>query len=583
MGMERMFDDMTVNDGEKEKLSVITEDTKVDEEIAKLWQKWSTDEDSDIFTVADLLEDMDGTPTPITPTPPSPTASTSSTTGTRRKKFTKKRTKKTNSTRANPVLSPSFIVDRTGFVLVSNNLPKNTVSSDSDTEAPKQATTTCRHGNIARTADFDIIARLSSNGKISKPLCKRKGEKTPTVKVLIRCNKDGKLVKIIGLPDTGATIDILKSSIAKENKMEIIPNDGSLRLVDAEGKPLEVEGLTYIDIQRSDGTWFNSPALVSPTLRDNLLLSHTSQKAIGILHPEWPEPFKARKAHQPRLEISPTLTSSRSGTAVRTLPPSPTPWPPTDRPSEIRDVCREFEDVILDELTPTDKIKAPPMGITLEPGYKPSFIKKRKQIPIHWWAAVNKEKEKLIREGIIKKFTDTPAFISAAKWVPKKDPDKFRLCVDLRKLNEASVKMSSVFPTSMEVWQNLKPESEYFYCLDAHSGYYQAEIEQSSRKYFTFLLDDGLYTFNRLPMGYTNSGHQFVQLVHQIFWDVDVQIEVDDFMVESPDVKTMAEKLRKLFQRARDRGVIFARRNLQEVNFAGLTISKGTCKPQAKK
>ena len=138
----------------------------------------------------------------------------------------------------------------------------------------------------------------------------------------------------------------------------------------------------------------------------------------------------------------------------------------------------------------------------------------------------------------------------------------------------------------MEVWQNLKPESDYFFCLDAHSGYYQAEIEQSSRKYFCFLLDDGLYTFNHLPMGYKNSGHQFVQLVRQIFQDIDVQIEVDDFMIESPDVKTMAEKLRKLFQRARDRGVTFARRKLQfgkEVNFAGLTISKGSCKPQAKK
>merc|ERR1712148_116843 len=108
---------------------------------------------------------------------------------------------------------------------------------------------------------------------------KAKEKKTPTVKVLIRCNRDGKLVKIIGLPDMGATIDIIKSSIAKENKMEIIPNDGSLRLVDAEGKPLVVEGLTYIDIQRSDGTWFNSPALVSPTLRDNLLLSHTARES----------------------------------------------------------------------------------------------------------------------------------------------------------------------------------------------------------------------------------------------------------------------------------------------------------------
>ena len=65
-----------------------------------------------------------------------------------------------------------------------------------------------------------------------------------------------------------------------------------------------------------------------------------------------------------------------------------------------------------------------------------------------------------------------------------------------------------------------------------------------------------------------------------------MQIEVNNFMVESPNIQTMASKLKQLFQRARDRGVTFARRKLQfgkEVKFAGLTISKGTCKPQAKK
>ena len=60
--------------------------------------------------------------------------------------------------------------------------------------------------------------------------------------------------------------------------------------------------------------------------------------------------------------------------------------------------------------------------------------------------------------------------------------------MDLRKWNEANVKMASVFATAMEVWQNLSPDSKYFFCLDAHSGYYHAEIEPSSRKYFTFLL-----------------------------------------------------------------------------------------------
>ena len=83
-----------------------------------------------------------------------------------------------------------------------------------------------------------------------------------------------------------------------------------------------------------------------------------------------------------------------------------------------------------------------------------------------------------------------------------------------------------------------------------------------------------------------NSGHQFNQIVKSIFRDIDVQIEVDDFLLEASNISTMASKLRNLLQRARDRGVAFAKRKLQfgkQVNFAGLTISKGTCIPMKKK
>ena len=121
-----------------------------------------------------------------------------------------------------------------------------------------------------------------SNGKMSKPICKRKGVPTPPVRVILRCNKDGKLVKIAALPDTGATVDIVREAIAKEHNMVITPNNSSLRLIYVEGRLLAVTGITYVDLQHNDGTWFNTPMLVSPCLKDQLLLSHTSQN--GLCH-----------------------------------------------------------------------------------------------------------------------------------------------------------------------------------------------------------------------------------------------------------------------------------------------------------
>ena len=88
---------------------------------------------------------------------------------------------------------------------------------------------------------------------MSKLICQQKGIHTPPVRLTLRCNKEGKLVKITACLDTGAMVHIIREAIAINNNMEIIPNDGSLKLIDAEGRPLVVTGITHVDIQHIDG------------------------------------------------------------------------------------------------------------------------------------------------------------------------------------------------------------------------------------------------------------------------------------------------------------------------------------------
>ena len=113
--LERLMDDLTINDtGEKEKNpdDVETEQTVQEhdsEDIEKLWQKWSTDSNSDIFSIADLIQDMYCTEPNRDPTATqAPTATTtshpSSTPKGRKKKLVKRRKKKIH-TRATPVLN----------------------------------------------------------------------------------------------------------------------------------------------------------------------------------------------------------------------------------------------------------------------------------------------------------------------------------------------------------------------------------------------------------------------------------------------------------------------------------------------
>ena len=64
INMERMMDDLTINDiSEREKHLTMNEDGPIIhkdtlEDIESLWQEWSSDSNSDIFSIADLIQDM---------------------------------------------------------------------------------------------------------------------------------------------------------------------------------------------------------------------------------------------------------------------------------------------------------------------------------------------------------------------------------------------------------------------------------------------------------------------------------------------------------------------------------------------
>ena len=75
--------------------------------------------------------------------------------------------------------------------------------------------------------------------------------------------------------------------------------------------------------------------------------------------------------------------------------------------------------MITDEMVPSHKIKAPSLGIQLKDNIKPLFAKKSKPVPLHWKTRVEAEKQKLLREGVIKPVTGSPKWISLVKWVEK--------------------------------------------------------------------------------------------------------------------------------------------------------------------
>ena len=95
--------------------------------------------------------------------------------------------------------------------------------------------------------------------------------------------------------------------------------------------------------------------------------------------------------------------------------------------------------------------------------------------------------------------------------MPKnKEETRFRLVTDLRKLNDAVIPETSVFPTAAKVMSQVKASSNWFICVDLLSGYHQVAIKDADRKYFAFMLDEGkqggCYVYTVAPIGIVNSG-----------------------------------------------------------------------------
>ena len=225
-------------------------------------------------------------------------------------------------------------------------------------------------------------------------------------------------------------------------------------------------------------------------------------------------------------------------------------WPPQHFPEKLREVCREFEDVLVEDLESNQTIQCPEMDVTLKEGVKPFFARKPRKAPLHWSQKIKQEVKKLVRAGVIEKIppNETARWISPAGWVSKDcREEKIRLICDLRMLNKSMPVDGSIFPTPSEIMQNLNADSKFFIKSDMLQGYHQIPLAKEARNLFCFALDSGLYRYLRTPMGYSRSSHYFNKVVQKCLEDIEkVHVEIDDVLVEGVDSDEAAKTFKQI-------------------------------------
>ena len=81
--------------------------------------------------------------------------------------------------------------------------------------------------------------------------------------------------------------------------------------------------------------------------------------------------------------------------------------------------------------------------------------------------------------------------------VAQKAEGDIRLCVDMRKANQAIVRERIPIPTDDEVVENFNG-SAVFSKLDLGLGFHQIELDEESRDITTFVTHEGLFRYKRL-------------------------------------------------------------------------------------
>ncbi|GKA66005.1 reverse transcriptase domain-containing protein [Tanacetum coccineum] len=109
----------------------------------------------------------------------------------------------------------------------------------------------------------------------------------------------------------------------------------------------------------------------------------------------------------------------------------------------------------------------------------------------------------------------------------------WRVCIDYRKLNDATRKDHFPFPFMDQMLEHLA-RNEFYCFLDGFSGYFQIPIDPQDQDKTTFTCPYGTFAYQRMPFGLCNAPGTFQRCMVAIFHDmIEKKMEVfkDDFLV----------------------------------------------------
>ena len=168
---------------------------------------------------------------------------------------------------------------------------------------------------------------------------------------------------------------------------------------------------------------------------------------------------------------------------------------------------------------------------------------------------IDEEVQRLLKSGVIRE--SMSPFNNPVLMVPKKEPGKWRFCLDCRYINDLTEDQYFPIPLIDEAMDSLAG-AKVFTTLDMTSGYHQVPLDEDTSAMCAFSTRKGHFQYKRLPMGLRNSGMTFQKMVTLLMSGMlysEVLAYLDDCILYSQSVPQHFKTLDEVLQRFSSAGL----------------------------
>ncbi|KAA8578257.1 hypothetical protein FQN60_018737, partial [Etheostoma spectabile] len=231
-------------------------------------------------------------------------------------------------------------------------------------------------------------------------------------------------------------------------------------------------------------------------------------------------------------------------------------------------------------------LKTEPVKILLRDNAEPYTVHTARRVPLPLLQKVKEELKRMEENEVIEPVTEPTDWCAPMVPVPRKN-GKVRICVDLKRLNEAVRRERYVLPTAEEITAKLSGAT-MFTSLDAASGFWQIPLHSESTKLTTFITPFGRYAFKRLPFGITSAPEIFQRKMTETLNGLEgVAIFMDDVLVYGDTPEQHDQRLSKVLERIESAGLKLNKEKCKfrqdKLHFLGQVIDKSGVRPDPDK